>query len=179
MSSVLKISEYDPTWPAQFEAEKASIQAVMGEYLRAVEHVGSTSIPDLGAKPVLDLLIIVRDHTPISACVPLLEQLAYEYRGEAGIPGRHFFRKPAMSISGFERTHHLHLVDFSDERGRANAEEMLLFRDYLRLHPDIARDYLQLKKSLANQFGSDRASYTNGKTDFVLSVLAKARQEHS
>ncbi|HTK09638.1 MAG TPA: GrpB family protein [Ktedonobacteraceae bacterium] len=178
MSDVLLISEYDPHWPAQFEEEKASIQAAIGKYVRAIEHVGSTSVPGLGAKAVLDMLIIVHDHTPIPDCVPSLEQLGYEYRGEAGVPGRHFFRKPPLSVSGFERTHHLHLIDFTDEQGRVEGESQLLFRDYLRRHPEHARDYVRLKQELAARFGNNRNGYTDGKTAFVLATVEKARQEN-
>ncbi len=168
---------YDSAWPVQFEEEKARIVAAIGTYLDAIEHIGSTAVPGLGSKPVLDIQASVRNYSLIAECVPLLEGLGYEYKGEHGIPGRHFFRKPGTAVSGLERTHHLHIVSKDAALGRATWEKQVLFRDYLCAHPETAQEYYRLKSTLALQFAADRQSYTQGKTDFILNVVAQAREE--
>ena len=161
------VVEYDPRWPEQFAEESERLRQVMGDALVAVEHVGSTSVPGLPAKPVLDILVGVRALAEGEQAVPALASLGYEYRGENGIPGRLFFRK---GLVPYRRTHHLHMV----ETGHEQWAPMLSFRDYLRSHPDEARRYEALKHDLADQFRADRRAYTDGKAEFVKAVLKKA-----
>jgi GrpB-like predicted nucleotidyltransferase (UPF0157 family) len=153
-----------------FAAEAAQIQAVLGEGCVAVEHVGSTSIPGLAAKPVIDILAGVTALTAGEQAVPALEALGYEYRGENGIPGRLFFRKGPVQ---YRRTQHLHLVKTDHEQWIA----MLSFRDYLRANLDEARRYEALKRSLAFQFREDRQAYTEGKAEYIYGVMQKARHQ--
>lgn len=160
--------EYDRLWPEQFAQEAERLRQAMGDALVAVEHVGSTSVPGLSAKPVLDILIGVRVFGEGEASVPALEALGYECRGENGIPGRLFFRKGLVE---YRRTHHLHMV----ETGHEQWVSMLSFRDYLRAHPDEARRYEALKHDLASRFRDDRRAYTDGKAEFVEAVLKKAQ----
>lgn len=170
MPDQIVIAEYDPSWPLLFEKEKASILAVAGDYIDDIQHIGSTSVPGLGAKPVIDILISLRDLSLVEKCVPPLHSLDYEYFGEHGLPGRHFFRKPPTSVSSFERTHHILMV----QKGHEQWTLPLLFRDYLRLHPEAAQEYYLLKKALASQYGADREGYTNAKTEFVQSIIRAA-----
>jgi GrpB-like predicted nucleotidyltransferase (UPF0157 family) len=158
---------YDPRWTKLFADEAAQIQAALGEDCVAVEHVGSTSIPGLAAKSVIDILVGVTALTAGELTVPALEALGYEYRGENGIPGRLFFRKGSVQ---YRRTHHLHMVKIDHEQWIA----MLSFRDSLRANPDEARRYEALKRSLALQFRVDRQAYTNGKAEYIYGVLQKA-----
>ncbi len=162
------VAEYDPRWPEQFAEEAARLQQAMGDPMVAVEHVGSTSVPGLSAKPVIDILVGVRALAEGEQAVPALEALGYECRGENGIPGRLFFRKGLVQ---YRRTHHLHMV----ETGHEQWASMLSFRDYLRAHPDEVRRYEALKHDLARQFRDDRRAYTDGKAEFVQAVLEKAR----
>ncbi len=160
------INAYDLSWPEVFAGEAWAIRQALGDVLAGVEHVGSTSIPGLASKPVIDIVVSV---TSLAAArVPALESLGYDCRGENGIPGRLFFRKGLVE---FRRTHYLHLV----EAGHEQWESMLLFRDYLRSHPGDARRYEELKRTLAGKFRDNRSAYTKGKADFVQVVLEKAR----
>lgn len=164
------IVDYDPRWPELFAEEAERLRQAMGEGLAAVEHVGSTSIPGLSAKPVIDILVGVRALGEGEQAVPALNALGYECRGENGIPGRLFFRKGL--VQG-RRTHHLHMV----EPGHEQWVSMLLFRDHLRAHPDEARRYEALKHDLARQFRDNRRAYTDGKAEFVRAALEKAQDE--
>ena len=164
------ITEYDPEWPAQFAEEAERIRQALGDTLVAIEHVGSTAIPCLPAKPVIDILVGVTSLAGAELKIPALEALGYECRGENGIPGRLFFRKGLIE---FRRTHHLHLV----EAGHEQWESLLAFRNHLRSHPEEARQYEDLKRELAAKFYDNRKAYTDGKAGFVNAVLAKARQQ--
>ena len=159
------IAAYDPSWPEIYAGEASAIRQALGEVLVGIEHVGSTAIPGLASKPVIDIVVSV---TSLAAArVPALEALGYDCRGENGIPGRLFFRKGLVE---FRRTHHLHLI----EAGHEQWKSMLLFRNYLRSHPGDARRYEELKRALAEKFRDNRSAYTNGKADFVRMILEKA-----
>ncbi len=167
MSDAVEIAEYDPAWAAAYERERALIAGALGDLLLAIEHVGSTAVPGLGAKPVIDITVGVHRLADGEKCVRPMEGLGYEYRGDGEIPGRHYFRK----FTRGKRTHHLNIV----ENGGDFWESHILFRDYLRGHPEEARQYYELKVRLAERFGTDRLGYNEAKTEFIESVLAKAR----
>ena len=161
------IAAYDPSWPKVFAGEAQAIRQALGDVLVGIEHVGSTAIPGLAAKPIIDILAAVTALAEAEA-IPALEALGYDCRGENGIPGRFFFRKGLIE---FKRTHHLHLV----EAGHEQWASMLAFRDYLRSHPGDAQRYEALKRALAVKFRDNRRAYTNGKAEFVQAILAKAK----
>ena len=163
----VEIAEYDPAWPALFERERDMIAGALGDLMVAIEHVGSTAVPGLGAKPVIDIMIGVRNLTDGERCVGPLEGLGYEYKGEYGIPGRLYFRR--LTKGG--RSHQIHMVEHESDFW----ERLLLFRDYLREHPGEARAYYELKVRLAAQFRTDREGYTEAKTEFIQAAQAKAR----
>lgn len=163
------IVEYDPRWPILFEQEAAQIWQVLGKDLVvAIEHIGSTAVPGLAAKPIIDLMVGVNSLLIARAAVPLLETIGYVYWRENPHPGRMFFVK-GMPPFGVQRTHHLHIVEAYGEFW-----QRLLFRDYLRSHPLEAQRYEALKRDLAKRFHSDRESYTNGKSEYIQSVMEKA-----
>ena len=162
----LCIVPYDPRWPRLFEAERERVEAVLGARAVAVKHVGSTSVPGLDAKPVVDLLVGLVSMGDAGRCVRPLAGLGYEHRGEAGIPGRLFFRK----FHAGRRAYHLHLTVPDSEFWN----EHLLFRDHLRARPETAVEYARLKHELAARVGDDRAAYTAAKGRFVRSVLERA-----
>ena len=141
--------------------------AALGAWAEAVEHIGSTAIPGLDAKPVIDLLVGLRSMGDAGRCIRPLEELGYEYRGEAGVPGRLFSREFRKG----QRAHHLHLAVL----GGAFWNEHLLFRDYLQAHPRTANEYARLKRALAARYRSDREAYAAAKADFVRGVLEKAK----
>ena len=161
----VRIFPYDSCWPRFFESERTRVKAAAGGRIEIVEHVGSTAVPGLDAKPVIDLLAGVRSLADAIRCVQPLERIGYEHRGEAGVPGRIFLRTYSPCIC------HLNLAVVEEEFWEGH----LLFRDYLRAHPDTAREYARLKHKLAVRFRYERESYTEAKTGFVEAVLERAR----
>ncbi len=174
--SVVEIVDYNPRWPSLFEEEKARILDAIGFWLADSQHVGSTAVPGLAAKPIIDIALGLRNLSDGERCIAPLQALGYEYRGEAGIPGRLFFRKltdrpdAGQTYDGVSRTHHLHMYETKHEEWARH----LVFRDYLREHKDVARQYADLKKRLAAELGRDLEGYADAKSEFVRSVLAKA-----
>ncbi|MEE8347632.1 MAG: GrpB family protein [Dehalococcoidia bacterium] len=163
----VQVVDYDPAWPAAYERERGLIADALGDLMLGIEHVGSTAVSGLGAKPVIDIMIAVSDLADGEKCVRPLEGLGYEYKGEFGIPGRLYFRR----FTEGRRSRQIHMV----EVGSDFWERHLLFRDYLRAHAQDARRYYELKLRLAAQFRDDRVGYTEAKTEFIRSAEAKAR----
>jgi len=161
------IADYSPAWPAEFQAERARVLAALGGAVRAIEHIGSTAVPGLAAKPVIDIALAVDDLAAVPALVAPLAALGYEFLGEYGLPGRLFFRK------GEPATHHIHAVRSDSEHWRV----WRLFRDYLRRHAEEARRYAEFKRELAGRFAADRDAYTRAKTEYVSSILIRAGAE--
>ena len=157
---------YRPEWKTLFEEEAARLGALMGAAALAVEHVGSTAVEGMDAKPIIDLLVGVRDLGESRSWIPKLEAHGYEFRPDEDIPDRLFFAKGAREC----RTHHLSLAEPSSNF----YAEHLLFRDYLRAHPGACEEYRALKHRLAREFPTDRASYTGGKSAFIKHVLKAA-----
>src|SRR5215216_1209207 len=127
----VRLAPHAEVWHRMFAQEEARLRAALGGLVAAVEHVGSTAVCGISAKPVLDIAAAVRELADAAEWVAPLEALGYEYRGEHGIPGRHYFTR------GEPRTHHLHVVELGGESWRAH----LLFRDHLRRHPRVAKEY--------------------------------------
>ena len=152
---------YDETWRTAFEQEASDLRRSLTSRVRGLEHVGSTSIPDLRAKPILDLLLGVSNLDDGPGLASDLAELGYEFRPDAGLPAEHVYAK------GTPRTHVLHVVEF----GREAWQQKLAFRDALREEPELARAYQELKVSLSLRFPEDRAAYTAGKTEFVKGVV--------
>lgn len=166
------IVEYDPRWLLMFEEESARIAKVLSKDLVVgIDHIGSTAVPGLAAKPIIDLLVSVHSLAEAKQiAVSPLEELGYAYWFDNPDNQRMFFVKGLPPNS--PRTHHIHIVE-----SNSILRERLLFRDYLRKHPDEALRYAQLKRHLVQQFPTDREAYTSGKTEYVQSVMQKARQE--
>lgn len=166
------VVEYDPRWSLMFEKEAARVATVLSrDLIVRIDHIGSTAVPGLIAKPIIDLLVGVYSLVEAKqVAVFPLEELGYAYWFNNPDPQRMFFVKGLPPNS--PRTHHIHIV----ESGSILLER-LLFRDYLREHPDEALRYARLKRHLAKQFSTDREAYTSGKGEYVQSVIWKARQE--
>jgi GrpB-like predicted nucleotidyltransferase (UPF0157 family) len=162
-SGTARVVPYDPRWAVLFEEAAAELRRALGSAILDVHHVGSTSVPGLAAKPVLDLLVSVPDFEAARALVPALSRLGYEFRPDEEIPDRHYFRR----LRGRIRTHHLSLAEPASRHHRVT----LAFRDALRRDPALAAEYEHLKLGLARAHPRDRLAYTEGKTDFVLRVL--------
>jgi GrpB-like predicted nucleotidyltransferase (UPF0157 family) len=161
------IAAYDHDWPSRFEAERQLLIDAIGPWLVAgsIEHIGSTAIPGLDAKPVIDIMAGVESLDRSRAALPVLERHRYcyaAYRTEV----MHWLCKPSPT----QRTHHLHLVPL----GSPLWIEQLAFRDYLRTHPDVAIEYAALKRRLAEAHRFDREAYTNAKASFIQRALQNA-----
>ena len=164
------IADYDPSWPGMFVAAREALQRAIGPWMTGVEHIGSTAVPGLAAKPVIDVLVGVRTLAEADAhCIPSIAALGYEYIAtyETLMPDRRYFKSPA---GGGRLEHHIHLV----ERDSEFWQRHLRFRDYLRAHPQAAREYERLKRELAPRF-EDINEYAKAKTEFIRAAEAAAR----
>jgi len=163
--------DYDPEWPRRFETERDRLAAALGQTIEAIEHIGSTAVPGLPSKPVIDLMMGVKDVRSADALVPRVEALDYEYvpEFESILPERRFFRQGPPE----RRRFHLHLVPRRSDFWEAH----LRFRDFLRRKPEIAERYHRLKVELAARFPDDSQAYSEAKTPFIEDVLRRAAAE--
>ncbi|WP_376795922.1 GrpB family protein [Thermogemmatispora sp.] len=168
MSRRVILVDYDPGWPLEYAAERQRLAEALSPWLVAIEHIGSTSVPGLAAKPIIDIMVAVGALSQAAHCIEPLHTLGYAYQPEVErfIPERRYFRK----LRGEQETHHLHLVEYDSPFWRRH----LLFRDYLRSHPATAQEYARLKRELAVRFPEDVAAYTEAKTAFIRRVEAEA-----
>jgi GrpB-like predicted nucleotidyltransferase (UPF0157 family) len=168
---MIEIVPYDPSWPSAFEAEAADLREVLGDLARSIQHVGSTAVPGLAAKPVIDIQISVRSLQPMRQYKKPLAALGYSYvpLGEFDLVYP-YFEKP----SAWPHTHHVHLCIVGSEQERTH----LAFRDYLRIHPQVAQRYVELKRKLAAENDAhslaSRERYSLSKTEFVNAVVSEA-----
>ena len=160
------VVDYRPEWAEAFQREAARIANVLGENMVAIHHIGSTSVPGLCAKPIIDIMPVVRDIGAVDGCNAGFVALGYTPMGEFGIPGRRYFHK-----GGDERTHHVHV--FAEENAEA-IERHLAVSAYLRAHADEARAYGELKRALAARFPRDWDGYCDGKDEYVRALEARA-----
>jgi GrpB-like predicted nucleotidyltransferase (UPF0157 family) len=165
------IVEYRPEWRKMFEDEKRILQTTLGEISAQIEHIGSTAVVGLAAKPIIDLLVGLEDFSIADHVVPKIQALGYEYiqKYEDVMPFRRFFVKEQGGI----RTHQIHMVGIGTEFW----ERQILFRDYLRQNPDIGEQYASLKKKLAGREWADVNEYADAKTEFIRGVEDKAKGE--
>lgn len=163
MGARISIQPYHPSWPAEYERVRVELVSALPSWVLSIDHVGSTSVPGLDAKPIIDILVGVPDLRRCSALVPIFETLGFEYRPNDDLPDRYYFPR---TIDGLRRYH----VSVAEPSARHH-KNTLVFRDALRRDPDLAARYGALKRSLAGTVGSDRLSYLNGKTDFIIGVL--------
>ncbi len=173
MAEEIIISPYDARWPSMFNEEQARLAAILPDVpLSAIHHVGSTSVPGLGAKPIIDILVTYPHGADRAASISKIQSLGYEYRpdyegGSYGMPFRRFFHKRQ---SESHRSFNLHAVF----EGANFSQRHLGFRDYLRTHADAAAAYEDVKRTLAPRF-SDTNEYAKAKTDFIEGILAKLK----
>lgn len=172
MSDPVIIENYDPEWPQQFALLRSRIAPVLGRLAPAVEHVGSTAVPGLAAKPIIDIDVLLHSADDLPEAIQRLGALGYEHRGDLGVRGREAFRPPTALPP-----HHLYLHGPESREFTRHVN----FRNHLRANPEEARAYERLKRKLALQYRNDRQAYTQAKTEFVETVLrrAGARTEHS
>ena len=166
----VRMVPHDPNWRQEFRQEAGRISAAAGSNAVAVHHVGSTAIPGIYAKPVIDLLLVIQDLAALDEKQLEMEALGYEARGEYGIAGRRFFRRDDKHG---DRTHQVHAF----EDGSPQIARHLAFRDYMIAHPETAQEYSDLKRELAAQHPSDIEAYMDGKNEFIQEVDKRAAQE--
>lgn len=171
MTDDVVVVSWRSAWAQAFATEEARLRATLGDRVIAIEHIGSTSVPGLAAKPVIDLLAGFRTFADALAAVPLVVADGWELPPEinAKLSNRRFLKRVKDDV----RTHHLHLV----EHGGPLWQEYVLFRDALREDASLRDEYEALKRSLAEKFREQRESYTSSKTDFVTRVVAERRRK--
>ena len=165
------IAPYDPNWPRMFEEEKARLDSALGGHALSIQHIGSTSVPGLGAKPIIDIMIAARTLEEADQfCVQPIIDLGYEYvkEFEQETPMRRYFRK---SNAEGARTHHIHMVVINSDWWVNH----LLFRDYLHADGDVRRAYEAHKRELAEQEWPTSNDYAEAKTGFILRMMGEAR----
>jgi GrpB-like predicted nucleotidyltransferase (UPF0157 family) len=166
----LEIAPYDPRWPAAFEAEAMRLRTALGLLALRIDHNGSTSIPGLGAKPVIDIQVSVADLQPIAAYGKRLQAAGYVHVPDPDDSFCPFFHRPPE----WPHSHHVHVV----QAGGTEERRTLAFRDYLRDHPAVAREYERLKQDLATQLAATTResleAYARAKTDFIERIVAMA-----
>ncbi|MDT2830650.1 GrpB family protein [Vagococcus carniphilus] len=162
----IKVVSYKKEWPELFNEEKETIKSFMTNNLVEIYHIGSTSVPNLAAKPVIDILLIVENIAELDNLNPKFEAIGYEALGEFGMPGRRYFRK-----GGDDRTHQIHAFQYDSI---FDIERHLAFRDYLIHHERVAKKYGELKAELALKYPECIDSYGDGKDAFVKETEKKA-----
>jgi GrpB-like predicted nucleotidyltransferase (UPF0157 family) len=167
LANPVVIADYDPSWPATFQQLRERLVATLGPLAVAIEHVGSTAVPGLAAKPVVDLDVVIAERADLAAVIEQLRPLGYLHEGDLGVPGREAFTTPAGAPP-----HHLYVCAM----GTPALDRHVAFRDVLCADPDVARAYGDLKRTLAARLSDDRAGYTEAKSAFIEQVLAAMPQ---
>ncbi len=163
----VELVPHNPEWSQLADEEAKQILEQLSIPVIGIYHIGSTSIPGIKAKPILDFVMEVADLDEIIRSAEALEELGYLSKGEYGIPGRQFFTKDTNG----ERSHHLHVF----QKGHPDIERHLVFRDFLRANPEAAHEYELIKEKLAKRFPKESGNYTEAKSDFILSMDEVAR----
>lgn len=172
MSHPVRVVDYDSQWPVLYEQEKRRVLEAIGHKVLSIEHVGSTAVPGLGAKPIIDIMACVLNSKDADDCVLLLKDIGYsDVTPQPENPDWYYCLGRGPHSVGY----HLHLVRFMSDFW----ERHLLFRDFLRTHPETAQQYHELKKELTVKYVDNRVAYTESKTEFIESVIAKARQQNA
>lgn len=161
----VEVTPYNDKWPLMFKEEVAKLHAILGSEVLEIHHIGSTAVKGLQAKPIIDIMPVVKNISQVDSYNMLLESVGYEAKGENGITGRRYFQK-----GGYNRTHHVHVF----EKGSPHIERHIAFRDYLRVFWNEAQAYGVLKKKLMEQHPYNMDSYISGKAQFVMELERKA-----
>lgn len=160
----VRLSEYDENWRRMFEEEAQFLRELFSDEIIEIEHFGSTSVPGMKAKPVIDMMCLVQDIKKMDAFNVQMQLLGYDVAGEWGIPGRRLFRK-----GGETRTHHIHVYQYDN----LQIKRHLVLRDYLKKHPEEVKQYSSLKEELAQRF-EDTAYYSKAKKPYVNELEQRA-----
>ena len=167
----VRIVPYDPQWKAEFEKIKAMIQSYIGEYVESIQHVGSTSVEGLGAKPIIDVDAVLKDKNDLPKVIEQLAKYGYVHQGDLGLPGREAFFCPRDYDEQEKNVIKYHF--YVCNKDAKPYLEHIAFRDYLREHPDARDEYQRIKEELSERYRYDVDTYCEHKTEFVKSILAK------
>ena len=170
MPQHITVVNYDPDWPSKYVRERDYIAEILKDNCIAVYHIGSTAVPGLAAKPVIDIMAVVKNLEKVDTVADRFSEMGYEYLGEFGIPGRRYLRK-----GGDERTHQIHIFQADDWD---NIGRHLAFRDYMRTHEKERNEYAKIKKELAQEFPYDIDGYCDGKENFVRETEKRALAQY-
>ena len=175
MGNPVIVVNHDPAWQAQFEELRQVLAVVLGDAATVIEHVGSTSVPGLAAKPILDINVVIESRAVLPLVIERLAAVGYEHEGDLDVPGREAFRpgdgtRPVVEPARTWARHHLYVCAQDNQE----LARHLAFRDWLRTHDEDARSYGALKRELARVHRNDVNAYCEAKTDFVEGVLARA-----
>jgi GrpB-like predicted nucleotidyltransferase (UPF0157 family) len=161
---IVEVLSYDSTWKQKYEVEAKKIKKIFKEIFENIHHIGSTAIPPIKAKPMIDILVEVKDINKVDNYNKSMGKLGYEALGEYGIPGRRFFQK-----GGIFRTHHVHIFQVRNKEIKRHID----FRDYLISYPSDAKKYSLLKEKLAKKYHYDIDKYQEGKSNFIKKIEKK------
>jgi GrpB-like predicted nucleotidyltransferase (UPF0157 family) len=164
MANPVIVLDYDPNWPGLFHSLRKRIADALGDLAAAIEHIGSTAVPDLAAKPIIDIDVLLASETMLPAAIERLASLGHIHRGNLGIPEREAFFTAAN-----DPPHHLYVCPPCSAEFRRH----IAFRDYLRAHPKDAKNYGDLKMALAERFREDRSAYNTAKGEFVAEMTSR------
>ncbi|MHB1709140.1 MAG: GrpB family protein [Thermoplasmataceae archaeon] len=162
----VRVKPWEENYQVLFGEEANLLREVLGEEAMGIFHIGSTSVPGLKSKPIIDILIAVRDISKVDSFNRAMEEVGYTALGENGIPGRRYFQKSV----GDDHSHHVHVF----ESGNSEIERHIAFRDYLRAHPQVAEKYGTIKARLAEKHPYDIESYQSGKSAMILEIQEEA-----
>ena len=168
-SRVIEVVDYQPTWIDEFQSYAEQLKPLLEGLVIGIEHVGSTSVVGLAAKPIIDIDIVISSRVVLERVIQKLATVGYRHIGNDGIPGREAFAWPS------EKRHHLYVCAVNAH----NLHNHLIFRDYLRAHPEVAATYGQLKKSLAQKYRRNAESYCESKTEFIQRTVRAATALYS
>lgn len=161
----VSVVDYDPAWPQRFELLRERIASAIGDLAAAIEHVGSTAVPNLAAKPIIDIDVLLKSDSSLPAAIERLASLGYVHRGNLGVPEREALLAPPEDMP-----HHLYLCPPRSAEFRRH----VAFRNFLRAHPEEARIYGHLKIELAERFREDRSAYVTAKSEIVNELTTRA-----
>jgi GrpB-like predicted nucleotidyltransferase (UPF0157 family) len=167
---LVRLHPHQPAWAELYREEAEPLRALFGDDLVRIEHVGSTAVPGLVAKPILDIVVAVRNFGDAGPFEEALAPLGYVHKPQYDMPGRIYFVK---STPDGRATHHLNIAELGNECWLTH----VLFRDYLRSHADACEEYAELKRDLARRHRHDRPAYLDGKAPFIRRILALAREQ--
>lgn len=168
---IVKLEDYNKQWEEDYQTEEKLLKKVLKDYLIEIHHVGSTSIPRLKAKPIIDILVVIKSLNDIPKIEEILKNYDYSNRGQQGVSDRYFFAKGPEEA----RTHY---VDFVEPKSNTYYN-LVYFKKYLIEHPKCIKEYCNLKEDLAKKYANERPKYTAGKNEFITKIIKLAKEEYN